>query len=224
MLTHPLSQPGSKSAGVLGTWSWAHLARACGDGGGGGAAKGAHSSLWPCFVSAPGKDRFLECDWAKNTHGSQYHIRVRRHRRKALQPQPSESVQSRRSLTGSAGPQESETERTEMSFADFADCGHSWRSRRLLLRADLLPPLAPSTALPAIAPGAASPPALLAELRELLDWSWLARELQVPLRLGAVAGVSLLAATSPSLRPARLVPDDTLLCQARRAHLSRQSL
>jgi hypothetical protein len=32
---------------------------------------------WPCLIAAPDKERFLECDAAKNVYGSYYHLRVR---------------------------------------------------------------------------------------------------------------------------------------------------
>ena len=58
--------------GALAAWSWAHLGALLGDGEG-----AAPAPPWPCYLAAPGKDRFIICDHAKNVYGSFYHIRVR---------------------------------------------------------------------------------------------------------------------------------------------------
>jgi hypothetical protein len=67
--------------GALAAWSWAHLSRVLGaeeeeaerdeD------APAPTAPTFPCYVSAPGKDRFIICDDAKNVCSSPYFIRVR---------------------------------------------------------------------------------------------------------------------------------------------------
>ena len=85
-----------------------------------------------------------------------------------------------------------------------------------LLRAVALQAAA-ATGEPAPPPPARGvPPGASEELRRLVDWRWLAAEVQAPLRLGAPRAVTLVAASPRSLQPARYREQDTLLCQARR--------
>lgn len=93
-----------------------------------------------------------------------------------------------------------------MSFADFAACAREWSQRRLTVRVPLAPP-------PAAAPHPA--PQLQSEFESLLDWAWLAAEVQEPLRLGRPLACALHASSTPSLSPLRYEPLDTLLCQVR---------
>ena len=107
-----------------------------------------------------------------------------------------------------------------MTFAEFASCAREWSHRRVALRAEMPPPA--SAAAPPLAPSAGetlqpptTPPALAAELASLVDWAWLASEVQAPLRLGRVLSVALHACSPCSVRPLQGVRCETLLCQVR---------
>jgi hypothetical protein len=103
-----------------------------------------------------------------------------------------------------------------MSFAEFAACAREWSSRRISLRVELRPPAAPGTAPPPPPqqqPPPSRVPRLQAELEALVDWGWLAAEVQVPLTYGRALAASVIASSPPSVRPLRYMAQDTLLCQ-----------
>ncbi len=67
--------------GALAAWSWAHLSRVLGaeeeDAERDEDVPAPTAPTFPCYVSAPGKDRFIICDDAKNVYSSPYFIRAR---------------------------------------------------------------------------------------------------------------------------------------------------
>lgn len=219
--THPTLQfVADHKPGVLHTWTWEHLSGVCAadTGGKGTGGRQRPQAEWDCFISAPGKDRFYICDPDKNVFGSFYHVRVRvcALGRRLARWELNASVLSL---------QEPETERKQLTFADFAACAHKWRTRKVLLRAGLDCPQAvahPRAQLPAGWHDEAPPSlrdkarALHAELDVLVDWAWLHKAVQEPCRFGGVLKSTLVACSPGGLQPARFMPFDTLLCQVQR--------
>lgn len=121
-------------------------------------------------------------------------------------------------------PQEPETERKQLTFADFAACAREWRARKVLLRATLACPQSVAHPRPKLtdedgdtgpAASRAMAPALHEELDTLIDWAWMRAAFQAPCRFGGVLDVTLVACSASGLQPAKIVYFDTLLCQVR---------
>ena len=139
-------------------------------------------------------DRFVPCDDAKNVYGSFYHVR------------------------------EPETQRMEMSVADFAQCATTWTTRKLYLDV----PVAQRTpdqygspedngdngdAVPRAAQGFENTPLAKHLLGEGMDWPWI-RKLSRVQRFGPCLDLRLVASARGSLRPLHYATDERLLVQA----------
>ncbi|KAI7844155.1 hypothetical protein COHA_002290 [Chlorella ohadii] len=160
------------------------------------------------------RNRFIECDAAKNVYGGLYHVR------------------------------EPETQVLQLAFPEFVKCAAAWRARRLYLRETVMryqPPQQAQQGAPAAppTPGAAASPAggddsnggsnipsyrprvqgsspaaagLRRDLESGLGWEWL-EGLQRAQRYGPVLQVDLEAGCTGGLLPAAYECADRLLAQ-----------